>query len=93
MQTCFETGDDKLCIQIKSKIICCPHKFATGTPNIRKIRIGCCGFCSTCIEYDINKMFTYLNKPAAERCWTPALKVNSFVESIARARYLQRSSR
>ena len=32
MQICFETGDDKLCIQIKNKIIYCPHKFATGTP-------------------------------------------------------------
>ena len=37
-------------------------------------------------------MFTYLNKPAAERRWTPALKVNSFVESIARARCLQKST-
>ena len=31
MQTCFETGNDKLYIQIKNKIIYCPHKFTTGT--------------------------------------------------------------
>ena len=31
MQTCFETGNDKLYIQIKNKFIYCPHKFATGT--------------------------------------------------------------
>ena len=32
MQTYFETGNDKLYIQIKNKIIFCPHKFATGIP-------------------------------------------------------------
>ena len=32
MQTCFETGSDKLYIQIKNKIIYCPNKFATGSP-------------------------------------------------------------
>ena len=31
MQTCFETGNDKLYIQIKNKIIYCPHKLTTGT--------------------------------------------------------------
>ena len=32
MQICFETGNYKLYIHIKNKIIYCPHKFATGTP-------------------------------------------------------------
>ena len=32
MQACFETGNDKLYMQIKNKIIYCPHKFTAGTP-------------------------------------------------------------
>ena len=32
MQTCFETRNDKLYMQIKNKIIYCSHKFATRTP-------------------------------------------------------------
>ena len=31
MQTCFETGNDKLYIQTKNKTIHCPRRFATGT--------------------------------------------------------------
>ena len=33
MQTCFETGNDKLYLQVKNKIIYCPRKFATGLEN------------------------------------------------------------
>ena len=32
MQTCFETGNEKLYMQIKNKIIYCSDKFATRTP-------------------------------------------------------------
>ena len=32
MQACFQTGNDKLYIQIKNKIIYCLHKFTAGTP-------------------------------------------------------------
>ena len=61
MQTCFETGNNKLYIQIKNKIIHCP-RIHYRYPDIRKIGIGCCGFRSTCIEYDINKMFSKIDQ-------------------------------
>ena len=57
MQTCFETGSDKLHIQIKKKIILLFYRY----PDICKIGIGCCGFRSNCIEYDINKMFSKID--------------------------------
>ena len=35
--------------------------------DIRKIGIGCCGFRSTCIEYDINEMFSKIDQPLEDR--------------------------
>ena len=55
MQTCFETGNDKLYIQSKNKIIRCP-RIHYRYPDICKIGIGWYGFRSISIEYDINKM-------------------------------------
>ena len=58
MQTCYETDNDKLYIQIKNKLFIVLTNSLQVPPTSTKIDTGCCGFHGTYIEYDINKMFS-----------------------------------